>query len=56
MFYQKIECDSGSQGDSRERRFADIKRVVNSELETEELITGATYIIVMDINFELLYF
>ena len=61
--------DLGSQGDSREQRFADeelatnseseILKEANSELGTEgtlrEVIPGPIYVVAMGTNFELLY-
>ena len=49
----------GSQGDSRERRFINKELTANSESGTKrifiEQITGPTYIVVIDMNFKLLY-
>ena len=69
MFYQRIGSDLGSQGDSRERRFADkelaanseseIFKEVNSELGTKgifrEVTPGLIYIVAINTNFKLLY-
>ena len=51
-----MRSDLGSQRDFRERKFADIKRAANSELEIKKPITSVTHVVVININFELLYF
>ena len=48
--------DLGSQGDSRERKFADAERAVNSKLETKKSTTSVTHIIAINTNFKSLYF